>query len=124
LSTRQYSENGARVFANLGLNQTWQLNKKWSLDGGLDHSRTVKDDGSVWQIEQEAFVSIRIELLVEGNTWDIPTVVEFQSEIVIVLPKKGDSMVPNRLACLESDPCRGSSRRYRAFQNAGEASVY
>ena len=43
---RAYSENGERVFANMGLNQTWQVNEKWSLDGGLDHSRAVKDDGS------------------------------------------------------------------------------
>jgi hypothetical protein len=43
---RQYRENGYRLFANLGLKQTWHINEKWSVDGGLDHSRTVGENGS------------------------------------------------------------------------------
>jgi hypothetical protein len=43
---RQYNENGARLFANLGLAQTLQVNDQWSVDGGLDHSRTVKHPGN------------------------------------------------------------------------------
>jgi hypothetical protein len=43
---REYTENGGRVFANLGLAQTWKMNEKWSIDGGLDHSRTIKSPGN------------------------------------------------------------------------------
>ena len=44
---RQYNENGSRVFANLGLRQSWQINSKWSVDGGIDRSVTVKHPGNV-----------------------------------------------------------------------------
>lgn len=35
-------ENSARTFANVGLAQKWQLNPFWTVDGGLDHSRTIQ----------------------------------------------------------------------------------
>ncbi|NVN99363.1 MAG: OmpA family protein, partial [Geobacteraceae bacterium] len=35
-------ENGNRTFANLGLTQKWQINPRWMVDGGLDHSETVR----------------------------------------------------------------------------------
>jgi len=40
---RNLTENSDRLFANLGLNQTWRLNEHWTLDGGLDLSRSVAD---------------------------------------------------------------------------------
>jgi uncharacterized repeat protein (TIGR01451 family) len=43
---RQFTEYGPRAFANLGLRQTLNLNKKWGVDAGLDHSRTVDKPGS------------------------------------------------------------------------------
>ncbi|WP_170302254.1 DUF11 domain-containing protein [Desulfosarcina widdelii] len=38
---REYSENSRRVFANLGLDQTWQISERWSLDGGFERSHTL-----------------------------------------------------------------------------------
>ena len=43
----KFSEYGPRVFANLGLRQTWDFDKKWHFDVGLDHSRTVKKSDSI-----------------------------------------------------------------------------
>ena len=43
---QNHNENGTRLFANLGLNQTWWLNQNWHIDGGLDHSRTLRDTGN------------------------------------------------------------------------------
>jgi len=43
---RQFNEYGPRAFANLGLKQTWNLNEKWGVDAGLDHSRTVEKPGN------------------------------------------------------------------------------
>ncbi len=44
--SQQNSENGGRVFANLGLMQKWQVTDKWSVDGGLDRSQTLKHPGN------------------------------------------------------------------------------
>ncbi len=41
---RDWAENGQRVFANLGLTQTWRINERWSVDGGFDRSQTVQHD--------------------------------------------------------------------------------
>lgn len=38
---RAYGENSQRVFANLGLTQTWRINHRWSVDGGLDRTQTL-----------------------------------------------------------------------------------
>jgi uncharacterized repeat protein (TIGR01451 family) len=38
---REYTESGHRLFANLGLNQTWRINERWSIDGGLDRTQTM-----------------------------------------------------------------------------------
>jgi len=43
---QQISEAGTRVFANLGLKQTWQLSKRLSLDAGLDRSQTLRHPGN------------------------------------------------------------------------------
>ncbi|MFH1313717.1 MAG: OmpA family protein [Candidatus Eisenbacteria bacterium] len=43
---RRYTENGARVFANLGLKQAWLIGPRWSVDAGMDHSRTVRHPGN------------------------------------------------------------------------------
>jgi len=43
---RQYTENGARLFSVNGLKQTWQITKKWSVDAGLDRSKTLKHPGN------------------------------------------------------------------------------
>ena len=43
---QKLNENGARLFAILGLAQKWQINERWSLDAGLDQSRTIKSPES------------------------------------------------------------------------------
>jgi uncharacterized repeat protein (TIGR01451 family) len=42
----QTSENGERLFSTLGLKQTWQVSKRWTVDAGLDRSETIKDTTS------------------------------------------------------------------------------
>jgi uncharacterized repeat protein (TIGR01451 family) len=37
----QSLENGERLFSTLGLKQSWQVNKRWTLDAGLDRSQTL-----------------------------------------------------------------------------------
>jgi uncharacterized repeat protein (TIGR01451 family) len=39
--TQQASEYGPRVFSNVGLTQGWQASERWTLDFGVDQSRTV-----------------------------------------------------------------------------------
>lgn len=36
-------ENGERTFANVGLTQKLQINPRWIVDGGLDHSETIRN---------------------------------------------------------------------------------
>ncbi len=42
---RQARENGTRAFANLGARQTWQIDPRWSVSGGLDFSQATGDTG-------------------------------------------------------------------------------
>ncbi|UCF29782.1 MAG: OmpA family protein [bacterium] len=37
---REFDENGSRLFANLGLNQTWRMDNGWSFGAGFEHSST------------------------------------------------------------------------------------
>lgn len=42
---RQFNENDERVFANVGMKQSWQVNPEWKVDAGIERSQTVaKDD--------------------------------------------------------------------------------
>jgi uncharacterized repeat protein (TIGR01451 family) len=43
--SQQFSENGSRNFANLGLTQGWQVNDRWALDFGVDQSKTIHHTG-------------------------------------------------------------------------------
>ncbi len=38
---RRFTENEVRLFANLGLRQSWQVSKRLMLDAGLDRARTI-----------------------------------------------------------------------------------
>lgn len=42
---RSFAENDERIFANLGLYQTYRINENWSMDAGFDRSHTLKTDG-------------------------------------------------------------------------------
>ncbi len=41
------SEYGPRLFANAGLQQTWQVTETWSMDASIDSSTTIKQPGNV-----------------------------------------------------------------------------
>jgi uncharacterized repeat protein (TIGR01451 family) len=43
---QESAENGARLFANVGLDQTWQLSKVWGLSFSLNRSATLRHPGS------------------------------------------------------------------------------
>lgn len=43
---RQLNENSSRLFANIGLRQTWQLSDAWKVDAGVDRSQTINRSGS------------------------------------------------------------------------------
>ncbi|MEM7280440.1 MAG: OmpA family protein, partial [Pseudomonadota bacterium] len=43
--TSQMTENGMRLFSTTGLTQGWQINERWAVDTGLDHSDTLRDPG-------------------------------------------------------------------------------
>ncbi len=43
--SRETTDASQRVFANLGLNQTWQVNERWTLDGGFERSHTIEASG-------------------------------------------------------------------------------
>jgi len=38
---RRFNENDERLFANVGLRQTWQVSEAWKVDAGLDRSHTL-----------------------------------------------------------------------------------
>jgi uncharacterized repeat protein (TIGR01451 family) len=44
---RELTENGARLFANLGLDQTWRVSKTWGLSFSLSRSATLRHPGSM-----------------------------------------------------------------------------
>ncbi|MFO7982449.1 MAG: OmpA family protein [Desulfuromonadales bacterium] len=43
---RQTGENGPRMFALFGLNQSLQINERWSVDATLDRSQTMREPGA------------------------------------------------------------------------------
>jgi uncharacterized repeat protein (TIGR01451 family) len=42
---QQVTENGVRLFSTTGLKQSWQVDKNWSMDAGLDRSTTYRHPG-------------------------------------------------------------------------------
>jgi uncharacterized repeat protein (TIGR01451 family) len=46
-ANHQFTEYGARTFANYGLTQGWQINDRWAMDFGVDQSRTIAGNDSV-----------------------------------------------------------------------------
>ncbi|MBW2279322.1 MAG: hypothetical protein JRG82_01170 [Deltaproteobacteria bacterium] len=41
---QQVTESGERLFANLGLTQSWQVNDRWSVDASLDRTATLRNE--------------------------------------------------------------------------------
>ena len=46
-ANHQFTEYGARTFANYGLTQGWQINDRWAMDFGVDQSRTIAGNDEV-----------------------------------------------------------------------------
>jgi len=46
-ANRQFTEYGARTFANYGLTQGWQINDRWAMDFGVDQSKTTSGSSAV-----------------------------------------------------------------------------
>lgn len=38
------AESGPRTFSNMGLSQSYQINKRWSIDGAIDISKTLREE--------------------------------------------------------------------------------
>ncbi|MDO8445944.1 MAG: hypothetical protein Q7T53_07585 [Deltaproteobacteria bacterium] len=66
---QQYTENGARVFAVNGLKQGWQITKKWSVDGGLDRSETLRNDDAASGGSDFTAVSMGVGYKEEKWSW-------------------------------------------------------
>ncbi|MCK5396419.1 MAG: hypothetical protein KAJ32_10520, partial [Gammaproteobacteria bacterium] len=48
--SREFDENGERVYANTGLNQRWTLNERWSIDASIDRSEIMKDNSTPFNV--------------------------------------------------------------------------
>lgn len=75
---RQFNENGQRLYANLGLSQTWRINDRWSVDGGLDRTQTIHHDRAAKSINpsvptaagaQEDFTAISLGAGYRADNW-------------------------------------------------------
>lgn len=73
LSTRyeqQLAEGGSRAFANVGLQQNFKLNELWSLDLGVDHSRTLEHSGFPEETEvNEDFTAFSVGTNYRPEDW-------------------------------------------------------
>ena len=83
---RNYSENGVRVFSNLGLKQTVKLSDRLSLDGGLDRSKTI-NKGSVKKLNlstpsasgtREDYLAMSLGLSYKREKWSLTSRVEMR----------------------------------------------
>ncbi|MDF1535458.1 MAG: OmpA family protein [bacterium] len=43
---RKHDENGERVYATTGLDQTWRINPRWRLSAGLESARVIRESTS------------------------------------------------------------------------------
>ena len=41
---RSLDEDGDRIFASLGLDQTWRITPRWTVEGGLERSQSLQDN--------------------------------------------------------------------------------
>ncbi len=84
---RQFNENDERVFAHVGMKQTWQITNAWKIDAGMERSQTVSEahhyqfnnnvppaSGNVTSVsgtnEDFTAVSGGATYQVKGLTWD------------------------------------------------------
>lgn len=84
---RSLTNNSDRLFALFGLKQTWKITDKWSLDGGLDRSQTIKQAG-FYQFNvntppasgsSENFTAVSLGTTYKENTWNVNSRIEVRS---------------------------------------------
>ena len=86
--TNETSENGPRLFANVGLIQGFQLNDRWILDVGVDHAETLVDTtarqldtdrGLVTGAGSEDFSSAFVGAMYTSEIWSANSRIESRS---------------------------------------------
>jgi hypothetical protein len=83
---RRFDEAGMRVFANLGLRQTWCFHDRWCVDASIDHSRMVRNaDNPVFDEDippasgsEDDFVAISTGLLYREPAWSANSRLEWR----------------------------------------------
>jgi len=84
---RDVNENGDRVFALFGLKQSWKLTEKWSVDGGVDRSQTVRHSGHYTfnvnapaaQGSTEDFTAVSLGSTYDEKKWSWSNRVEYRT---------------------------------------------
>ena len=86
--TNESTEFGPRLFANIGLVQGFQLNERWTLDIGADHSNTIVESGArpldpdrelTSGSFNEDFVAVYAGALYTADLWSANTRVEYRN---------------------------------------------
>ncbi|MGE0188015.1 MAG: OmpA family protein [Steroidobacteraceae bacterium] len=95
--TQQFTENGARTFANLGLTQGWQVNERWAMDFGVDQSKTLRGNdsydfntnttpasgtysqGTVTNFQTGDFLALSLASLYRSELWSVTERVEYRN---------------------------------------------
>jgi uncharacterized repeat protein (TIGR01451 family) len=68
---REYADASERVFANLGLNQTWQINDRWTVDGGFERSHTLDSSGTpgTGDLADDDFTALSLGAGYRADVW-------------------------------------------------------
>ncbi len=81
------SEFGPRLFANLGIIQGFQVNESWSVDVGLDRTRTLADPGLrrfdderelTFGSQRDDFTAAFLGTLYQSEFWSVNSRIEFR----------------------------------------------
>ena len=84
---QRINENGPRLFAILGLAQKWQINERWSLAAGVDHSKTVMssesstfdDDVAPASVTDNDFLALSLGTTYQLEKWALTSRIEQRS---------------------------------------------
>ncbi|MCK4911913.1 MAG: OmpA family protein, partial [Thermodesulfovibrionales bacterium] len=81
---RQYTDEEMRMFSSLGLKQTWQATKQWTLSAGFDKTTTIKDTTATHTAENSDYIaaSLGAKYVMEKLTWN--SRVEFHESMVLI----------------------------------------
>ncbi|MBT8136382.1 MAG: OmpA family protein [Gammaproteobacteria bacterium] len=86
--SQEMTEYGPRAFATLGLVQGWQINERWAMDFGVDHSNTLTapgagafnpDAGLPSGSEAADFTSLYVGTLYKHDDWTVNTRSEWRN---------------------------------------------